>query len=292
MNTTPTVRVFAPEYWGEVGKFKQFYATTHDFNADTKKAASGIRGHFDKAIKLRNLATKLVPNMSIDNAELQRNGFTSAANSQEVSAVIEEVFTELYSSIDCACKVVSTIYKRCRRMPDSTRKLFWRAARGEIGDFPTELQAAFAKATWFDELRMLRDELTHSDVGSCRQTGDGKLVYMHTGVKRDNNVLVIEDVEARLDELFTGVNLFLGEVFHFLNQGLKAEPVDAFCGFFFGRGYARQVVVAEKIDFNSGICQSRQWFDNQPAYRCPFASTCGAYERAASSPDGQLASQP
>ena len=281
MNTLPTVRVFAPEYWGEVGKFKQFCATTHDFNSTTKKAVSGIRGHFDKALKLHALAAKLAPNMSIDNAELQDKGATSAANSLEVSAVLEEVFTELYSSIDCASKVVSSIYKRCQRMPDSTRKLFWRAAHGEIGGFPAELQAAFVKATWYDELRMLRDELTHSDVGSCRLTQDGKISYMHTGVKRGDSVLVIPDASAKFDELFVGVNLFLGDIFHFLNQGLRPEPVDAFCGFLFGRGYARKLTIAEHIDFNCGVCQSRQWFDNEPAFRCPFAPNCGAYVRAA-----------
>ncbi|VVE50027.1 hypothetical protein [Pandoraea cepalis] len=101
MNTNPTVRVFAPEYWGEVGKFKQFYATTHNFSSATKKAVSGIGGHFDKAIKLHTLAQKLVPSMGIDKSELKEKGYTSATNSQEVSAVIEEVFTELYSTIDC-----------------------------------------------------------------------------------------------------------------------------------------------------------------------------------------------
>ncbi|CAE6761115.1 hypothetical protein G2912_14040 [Paraburkholderia aspalathi] len=282
MNTLPTVRVFAPEYWGELDKFKQFYSTTHDFNSDTKKAVSGIKGHFDKALKLHALAAKLAPNMSIDNAELQERGATSAANSQEVSAVLEEVFTELYSSIDCASKIVSSIYKRCRHMPGgSTRKLFARAAQGGVGDFPADLQAAFVSAAWYDELRMLRDELTHSDVGSCRLTQDGKISYMHTGVRRDNNALVLPDVFAKLDELFVGVNLFLGKVFHFLNQGLRAEPIDALCCFSRGRVYVRKLTIAAHIDFDSGVCQSRQWFDQQPDFRCIFASNCGAYARAA-----------
>jgi hypothetical protein len=285
MNTRPSVRMFAPELWDEVSKFRQFYATTHDFNSDTQKAVSGIRGHFDKAIKLHTLAAKLAPNMSIDNAELQEKGYTSAANSQEVSAVIEEVFTELYSSIDCACKIVSSVYRRCRHMPGgSTRKLFERAAQRGIGDFPAELESAFEKAVWYSELRILRDELTHSDVGTCRLTQDGTVAYMHKGVKRDSKVLVIPDVFAKLGELFNGVKLFLDEIFHFLNQGLRAEPIDATCGIFFGRGYGRKLIVAERIDFNSGVCQSRQWFDNEPDFRCPFASDCGAYARAAETP--------
>ncbi len=285
MNISPSVRVFAPEYWGEVGKFKQFYATTHDFKSDIKKAVSGIGGHFDKALKLQGLAVKLVPSMSIDKSELEEKGYTSATNSQEVSAVIEEVFTELYSSIDCASKIISTVYRRCRRMPGgSTRNLFARASAGEIGDFPSELKVAFEKATWYDELRMLRDELTHSDVGACRLTEEGRVSYMHTGVKRANRILEIPDVFAKLDELFHGVNMFLGAIFHHLNQGLRAEPIDAFCGFFFGRGYARKLTIAAQIDFNSGVCQSRQWFDNEPDFRCPYASNCGAYARASETP--------
>lgn len=281
MNTLPTVRVFAPELWGEVGKFKQFYATTHVFGPDTQKAVSGIRGHFDKALTLRSLAAKLAPNMSIDAAELQEKGFTAAANSQEFSAVIEEVFTELYSSIDCACKVIATIYKRCRSLPQSTRKLFERATSGRIGDFPDELAAAFVEAVWYSELRVIRDELTHSDIGRCHQSADGKISYMHPGVRRNEAPLMLPDVFAKLDELLAGVNQFLGRAFHFLNQGLKADPIDAFCGFFKGRGYGRKLTIADHIDFNSGVCQSRQWFDQQPDFRCPFASNCGAYARAA-----------
>ena len=67
MNTLPTVRVFAPEYWGEVEKFKQFYAQPMISSRIQKKAVSGIRGHYDKALKLRALAAKLAPNVSIDN---------------------------------------------------------------------------------------------------------------------------------------------------------------------------------------------------------------------------------
>ncbi|VVE68821.1 hypothetical protein PCA31118_03050 [Pandoraea captiosa] len=288
MNVSPTVRVFAPEYWGEVGKFKQFYATTHDFSSDIKKAVSGIGGHYDKALKLHGLAVKLAPSMNIDNSELKEKGYTSATNSQEVSAVIEEVFTELYSSIDCASKIISTVYRRCRHMPGgSTRRLFARAAAGQIGDFPAELKVAFEKATWYDELRMLRDELTHSDVGACRLTEEGKTTYMHRGVRHANKTLEIPDVFAKLIELFNGVNVFLGAIFHHLNQGLSAEPIDVFCGFFRGRGYGRKLTIAAHIDFNSGVCQSRQWFDHEPDFRCPYASDCGAYARASETPIAQ-----
>ncbi|WP_080425197.1 hypothetical protein [Burkholderia ubonensis] len=281
MNTLPNVRTFAPELWGEVDKFKQFYEKTHTFKPDAKKAVSGIKGHFNKAITLRNLATKLAPNLEIDNAELKERGFTGAANAQELSAVIEEIFTELYSSIDCTRKVIVAIYKRCRHIPDSTRKLFDRAAQGKIGDFPPELQAAFVKATWYDELRDIRDELTHSDVGSCHQSSDTKeIFYMHPGLVRDAKPLVIPNVFNKIEELIAGVNQFLGHIFNFLNKNLKEEPTDVLCGFFNGRAYSRRLAIANRIDLNSGVCQSKQWFDAAPAFRCPLAPTCGAYTRA------------
>ncbi|AJK47064.1 hypothetical protein [Burkholderia plantarii] len=282
MKTLPNVRTFAPEYWGEIGKFQQFHSTTHAFTPHAKKAVSAIKGHFEKALILLSVAKKLAPNMQIDNAQLDEKGFTPAVNSQEVAAVVEEVFTELYSSIDCASKVISFVYQRVRRMPDSTRKLFRLASTGGFGDdFPAALRDAFVAADWYDELRMLRDELTHANVGTCRLDQDGKIFYMHTGMRRDGNALLFPDVFAKLDELFNGVNLFLGRMFRFLNQGLVAAPVDEVCGVFFGRGYLRKLVIADEIDFNSGVCQSRSWFDNQPEFRCPFASTCGAYARAA-----------
>ncbi|HEM7808599.1 TPA: hypothetical protein U2L37_001356 [Burkholderia multivorans] len=287
MNTSPNVRTFAPEFWGEVDKFTQFYGQTHDFKPDAKKAVSGVKGHFNKALTLRDLAAKLAPNLKIDSAELQEKGFTGAVNAQEFSAVIEEVFTELYSSIDCARKVIVAIYKHCQRIPDSTRKLFLRAANGEIGGFPPELQAAFVAATWYVELRDIRDELTHSNIGSCHQShGTNEISYMHQGLVRNAKPLVIPDVFKKIDELFAGVNHFLGHVFNFLNKGLKVEPTDVVCGFFHGRCYIRRLAIADHIDFNSGVCQSNRWFDAEPAYRCPFASSCGAYARASQESEG------
>lgn len=284
MQTLPNVRVFAPELWGQVDKFSQFHKETHTFNSDVTKAVGGINGHFQKALILRNLARRLEPNLAIDETEIREKGYTPASYSQEFSAVIEEVFTELYSSIDCARKVITTIYKKCRGIPDSTRKLFARAAAAQIGTFPTELQTAFQSAVWFDELRAIRDELTHSGIGSChKQAGQNNVTYMHGGILTNKKPLVINDVFGKIEEFINGVNLFLGQIFHFLNSQLKNQPTFALCGFFFGRAYARLIAIEEQIDFNSGTCQSRNWFDSEPDYKCPFADNCGAYQRAAAS---------
>ena len=283
MSTPTFVRVFAPELWGQVDKFKQFFATTHDFKPSEKKAVAGVDNHFNKALTLNNLAAKLAPNLRLDNEELATKGYTAATNSSEFSAVIEGVFTELYSSIDCAHTVIYALYKKCRGVPDSTRKLFERAAKAELGgDFPAPLLSALQGATWFNELRGIRDELTHSTIGASHLNSEtNEISYVHHGVRRNNAPLVIDNVFKKIDEFMQGVNEFLGRVFHFLNAGLKAEPVDVACAFAFDRVYMRKMTIADIVDFNSGICQSNHWFDKELGRRCPLADNCGAYARAA-----------
>lgn len=282
---TPTVRTFAPEQWGQVDIFRIFHAGTHRFKPDTKKAIFGVTNHFHKALTLQQLSIKLLPNLSKDEAELQSKGFTPATNAKEFSAVLEEVFTELYSSIDCTRKVIVSIYRRTRGLPDSTRKLFQKVRGGLLGnDFPDVLKQAIASADWYDELLAIRDELTHSDIGNCRVDRDTKLVtYMHTGIHREGKPLIINDVMGRIQFLIESINNFLGRIFHYLNTQLKITTVDQLCGFFFGRGYLRKVTLAPSIDLNSGICQSHTWFDNDTQFRCPLAGSCGAYESAKSS---------
>ena len=46
------------------------------------------------------------------------------------------------------------------------------------------------------------------------------------------------------------------------------------------RIYVRYLTIEDRIDFHSGICDSRTWFDDEPDRRCPFATGCGAYARA------------
>ncbi|QZA77481.1 hypothetical protein K4H28_14535 [Deefgea tanakiae] len=279
-----TVRTFAPELWSSVDYFRFFYIGTHSFNSDTTKAISGVRNHFQKALILHQLSTKLLPNLSNDEAEIQSKGYTPATNAKEFSAVLEEVFTELYSSIDCTRKIIVAIYRRTRGLPDSTRKLFHRVSDGLLGnDFPDELKHAIASADWYDELLAIRDELTHSDIGNCMIDRDTKLVtYMHTGIYRNGIPLIITDVMGKLQFLIQSINTFLEAVFHFLNSQLEITTIDQLCGIFFGRAYLRTLTIEPSIDLNSGICQSHTWFDHDVQFRCPLANSCGAYTRAKS----------
>ena len=283
MIVNAVVRTFAPEQWGELGVFVRFYSGTHVFSGDTRKALSGVGGHLHKAVLLRDLAIKMAPNLDIDREQLQARGFTPALNSREFSAVVEAILLDLYSSIDCSRKVLVSIYRRCRGLPDSTRKLFARVKSGKLGpDFPAPLKLAISEADWYEELLRIRDELTHSDVGSCHlDPNTKKISYTHHGINSQGSPLWIGDVMAKIEALIDGINSFLDKVFHFLNSQLRPYVADELCGIFFGRGYMRTIPLADKIDSDSGFCRSRQWFDSDSAFKCPLADSCGAYLRVA-----------
>jgi hypothetical protein len=280
----PTVRAFAPQQWGQVERFAKLYDRTFtDFGKAERRAVSGLLRHFRKALIMKNLAEQLRPNLHLDMAELETAGYSTCNRSSELSAVVESVFTELYSAIDCACKIVVAVYRPTRGMPtDSTRRLFQKIQQSELdGILDETILQAFKGATWYQELRTLRDELTHFDIGFCYwdRTTD-KVVYMHEGLGTDVQALVIDDIFERLQRSVQDVNLFLGEVFAHLNTRFANTPVIQFCGIFGGRLYTREVIPSEAIDWNSGVCLSHEWFEREENPTCPFSSDCGAYKRA------------
>lgn len=278
INSKPTFRMFAPETWGEVGKFRQFYESSYALERHVKRALGGVANHFEKAIKFRDLALRLAPNLEIDQQELNAKGYTSAPYSEEFSAIVEVVFTELYSSVDCARKVIYPIFRKVRHLPNSTRGLFQVVVEGKVGTgFPEEMKAAFIAVDWYDELRTIRDELTHSDVGRCRlDTSTKKISYTHSGLYVNNAPVEIDDVIEKLRFFIEGINNFLGRIFRYLNSTLKKEPIAVPCGIFEGRIYMRLVAIAEKIDFDSGTCLAHH-YEN---FQCPFFRGCGAHRAA------------
>ncbi|WKL53343.1 hypothetical protein Q1W70_01770 [Pseudomonas kielensis] len=277
------VRTFAPEQWGEIDFFKIFHKGTHNLKRDAQKALGGASSHFSKAEILYGLAMKLLPNLQIDEQELNEKGHTAARNGAEFTAVVEEVFTELYSSVECARKVITDIYRGVPKLPtDSTRKFFERFKNGEVGaSFPSELRMLIESCDWYEELRIIRDELTHADIGHCSlERGTEFVTYMHTGVRANGSALIVNNVMGRIDELAAEINSFLGGVFNFLNGQLQPTEVDHLCGFFFGRAYLRKLPLQRPLDFHSGRCVSLQWFEEAEGFRCPMADNCGAYYTA------------
>jgi hypothetical protein len=278
------VRIYAPEHWGSLEKFSSFYSGTYNLSSLGKKSVSGAVNHFGKGLLLRDLALKLIPNLEMDEAELNQHGFTHAINSRELSAIVEGVIIEIYSSLDCTRKVITEIYSNYRGLPDSTRRFFERIKndRSKIDKgFPEQLILAVAEADWYEELRKIRDELTHLDTGSCHKDREtGKVVYTHMGLQVNGKPLVIDDVIQKLEQIISDVNQFTGQVFAYLLTQLKDERMLQHCGIFNGRMYTRYVSPSEAVDFHSGVCDAKRWFDLEENPTCRYADECGAYKNA------------
>lgn len=280
--TDYTVRTFAPEQWGQVDKFATFFVSSFPESKPVeRRAVSGVGNHFRKALVLRSLATRLTPQLSIDRQELNERGYTPAAHATELAAVVESVFIELYSAVDCARKTLSARYP-VRGMTDSTRKVFRHAREGRFdGLLPLGLLSAIKDADWYEPLRILRDELTHSDTGSVHQDEvSGRVAYMHGGLGTAERAHVIEDVFARIETDFEAVNQFLGIVFLHLNNLLRDMPTVQLCGLHQGRALIREIRPETILTFDSGKCRAIAWIEVDGKPTCPLL--CGAYWRAKS----------
>lgn len=162
-------------------------------------------------------------------------------------------------------------------------KLFRRAAEGYYRtEFPEPVKQALSSAfcTWYPELRRIRVEVSHGNIGSCHiDSSTGRIVYMHAGLGTDQRALVIADLEAKLTEFSVHVGELVDCVFEFLCSKLESVEVQLPCGVFRGRLYERCVGYSDNLDFNSGACYSKRWFENEPEHLCPMRSKCGAYLR-------------
>jgi hypothetical protein len=284
----PNILTFWPERMGQVERFVLLYSTTFTFTKIEKRFLGGVGAHFNKSVTLRELALRLRLNLELDNQQMREMGHSPAIHAKELSAVIEAVVLELYSSIDCLAEVIYAIYrhKQVRFLKQSTSRLY--REYDKLGDpFPEELRFAFRMTTWFPELRRIRDELTHRQTGSVNlDEKTGIISYMHHGMQQEDLALIIEDIFGWLATMTEAVNRFLGHVFHYLNGELKPGQVDVLCGFTQGRALMRTVNPAEELTFNSGICRFYAFFQQPDNTGCPFSNDCGAYARATAQAGG------
>jgi hypothetical protein len=274
---------FSPQHWGEVERFTQFWATTYSFDRLTLKRLRGIVGHYSKAGNLCQLAKRLAPNLALDAAQLKEHGYSPAHNSKELAAIIESVFCELYSLLDCCRAVLCGVFPNHKGIKKSTRSTFQNAHKDELDyKVPAPIREALANTSmWYPNLLRLRDELTHSNVGSCHHDDKtGNVSYMHDGLGTPSRSLVIKDVFADLKTYFDKINELLGIVFRELNRTLEDKPVELMCGIFGGRFYQRVIRPSEATDTNGGICKSYDWFDLEEHPDCPLKGSCQTYARA------------
>ncbi|PAV12499.1 hypothetical protein ASJ81_20325 [Methanosarcina spelaei] len=157
---------------------------------------------------------------------------------------------------------------------------------------PLEIRKALedGQNDWFPRLKKIRDSLNHFNIGSCsdlegRKNGEHepKISYYHDRLGNDlGNVLVTDDVFKMLSDYEVKVNMFLGSVYHALNQTLEDKETVQVCGVFNGRFYQRFVSPFEALNFHSGRCKSREWFEKEDKSTCPYVDKCGAYVKSES----------
>jgi hypothetical protein len=274
---------FEPDKWGQVRKFSKFYSSTYSLPLYAIIALRGIEGHFHKYFILKELAQKMVPKLVEDHEQLANQGYSPAVRSKELAAIIDTLFCELYSVVDCTRSVLGAIYGKCQNVPTkSTSKLFKNAGEEKIDDkVPSGVKDALkhGQNDWFPRLKEIRDAINHSGIGSCNED-EGKISYYHDSLgQTPSNVLVNEDVLKYTCELERKVHDFLENVFYSLNMTLDDNETIQYCGIFGGLGYQRTVSISEAKDFNSGRCKSIEQFEKDLMPTCPCINSCGAYER-------------
>jgi hypothetical protein len=272
---------FAPNDWGEVERFQQFFKRAANLSNADREALSGVANHFHKAVHLLNVARTIAPNLQEEQKELEERGFTSGRRAAEFTSVVESALTALYSSVDCTRRILKTLYPKAQGLPESTRKLFQNAADGKIDlTIPEGIRYALSNAEWFRPLRIVRDALTHTNTGCCSlDRGTGAVRYFHDAFKPICDRTYIDDLMEFVANLRDCLNRFLGCVFRELNRSLEDIETQQMCGIFYGRIYHRFVRPSEAIDFHSGRCGAYEWFELEEHPTCPFVDSCGAYKR-------------
>ena len=226
---TTTIIMFAPDIWGEVLKFRHFANSTYNLPPYADVALAGVDGHYHKYVILMGLAQRLAPKLVEDHEELTNQGYSEATRSHELAAIIDTLFCELYSAVDCTRTVIGSIYRKSQNVPtNSTSKLFKNAGKNIIDEnVPFEIRNALedGQNNWFPRLKKIRDAINHSDVGSCSDH-EGKISYYHTRLGTTNyNILVTDDVFQEVSKYADHVNKFLGSVFHSLNGTLDDDLI-------------------------------------------------------------------
>ena len=278
------IMFFAPDVWGQVLMFKKFAYPTYNFQPYLYSELDGVDGHFNKYIVLQDIANEMLTKLSEDEEQLEKCGYSDCIRSKQLTVIVEAIFCEFYSSLDCTRHVIHSIYGKYRGANSKkTSRLFKNASGGIIDDrVPIEIRNSLAEAhdDWFLRLRDIRTAIVHSGVGSCHKNVDGKIGYFHAKLgKKENNALAIEDVFQEISTYANKINSLLEQIFQALNDTLDDVEVDQICGLFGGLAYQRLISPYEAKDFNSGKCKSYLSFEKGSMPRCPFADKCGAYKR-------------
>lgn len=274
---------FVPEQWTP---FERFHAFAPDTYPDpwVARGLNAVQDHLNKYEVIAGLVNDLVPTIDEDRKELEETGHSSSRRSRQTAALCEVLVCELYSSLDGLRDALFGIYRDVKGIQRSSNEaLFKRAKERKYGnEFPGCLQEALSDAfdMWFQDLKQLRTEVTHGQVGYCHLNKETKRIsYLNSGLGNRNRALVIDDFITHVSRFFAEIRLLMDAVFSFLCTTLKPIPRLQICGFFKARWYGRMVAPKDNLSSSDGNCVSWDWFENLASYRCPLSSKCEAYTR-------------
>lgn len=278
---------FAPEYWPEVDKFQKFMGAPYEITRELRKGVRTVSSHLQKFNLLVGIANQFQEHLIEDYNELERNNYTQMTRHKEFAALSETLICELYSCLDGVRRTLYAIYGHGRVegvQNQSTNALFARASDNRYGSgFPETIRVQLASAytTWFPELRNLRTQVVHSDVGFCSTDPDtGVISYKRDPFEPGEPVFLIEDIVEKINELSITVIQLTNDVFGYLYSQLELVDHRVVCGQYMGRLYERAVAPEKALSFDSGTCLSKTWFENEPGLECPMRYKCGAYARS------------
>jgi hypothetical protein len=281
---------FAPNHWPAIRRFQKFLGAPFAVTRELKKGVQTAGDHLEKFDLLVGLVNRLRPHLNEDLGELDRDGYTLNLRHKEFAALSEILFCELYSCLDGVRRTLYAVYKDVKGVQNqSTEKLFARAhSKGYGPKCPEEIRSALASAyaTWFPELKRIRDAVTHGYIGDCRtDLNTGVIEYWRLPLEEGESPFLIEDVVEKVNDLSRSVLELTEEVFDYLYSRLESVERRVVCGTYMGRVYERIVAPEQNLSFDSGRCASRKWFETMPGLECPVRSKCGAFS-ANDSSDG------
>ncbi|PXA03905.1 hypothetical protein DDZ13_09705 [Coraliomargarita sinensis] len=282
MNETFLLK-FVPEQWTPLERFAAFAADTYK-DRHVSEGLAAITDHLEKYKVIAGLADDLIPTMHEDRKELKEKGYSSSRRSRQIAALCEVLVCELYSAIDGLRDTLYGIFRDVQSIQKSSNeKLFKRAKERKYGSgFPEWLNEVLAIAfdEWFQDLKELRTELTHGQVGNCSLSEDFKTIrYMNTGLGDDHRAFVIDDFIQKISGYDKNVRLLFDSIFEGLYPSLRKIPRLQICGMYKARWYGRKVAPEENLSFKHGACVSWDWFEEKEGLMCPLASKCVAYTR-------------
>jgi hypothetical protein len=276
-NTPPfaTLRLFAPEHWTRFAWLNRAFGASFPDGGPARRGLRIIVDHQARFEQLHGLWRGLRVGLEHDIAVFQRQGYSTMEFSHQYAALTEVLFSEQYAQMDGVRKLIFGRYRNVHGVQDRTNELlFSRAVENGYGpEIPPPVIAALRTAgtTWFPQLRAIRTQVTHGEVGSCRLDGDAvRYSLPQAGV-------AIEDVEQVLQQFSHGIAELLDSMAsHWLTE-LTRQDIMVPCLLHEGRMYPRILEVSEVVpDFHSGLCGFRDSFDNGLP-PCPLRERCGAY---------------